>query len=252
MAVIKYMGGEGLDFDLGLVGKGICFDSGGLCVKPSKGMWEMKGDMAGAAAVVASMKLLVETGAKKNVVAVVGLADNMPDGAAYRPGDILSALGGKTVEVVDTDAEGRLVLADCLSYVSKMGPKAIIDLATLTGAVHVALADHMAGMFSNSDDLAFKIEKAGRLSGEEVWRMPLSKAYADHLESKVADIANLGHPDRAGGAVTAAEFLHSFVPGEVSWAHIDIGGAATSDKGTDVSPEGATGWGVELIERLVR
>ncbi|MDR3126503.1 MAG: leucyl aminopeptidase [Rickettsiales bacterium] len=252
MAVMKYMGRGGSDFDLGLVGKGVCFDSGGLCIKPSSGMWEMKGDMAGAAVVVSIMKLLADTRAKKNVVAVAGLAENIPDGRAYRPGDILRSLCGRTVEVVDTDAEGRLVLADCLSYVSGLKPRTVIDFATLTGAMCVALADHMAGMFSNSDDLASAIERAGKLSGEEVWRLPLSKAYADHLESKVADVANLGHPDRVGGAVTAAEFLHGFVPDGISWAHIDIAGAATSDKGTDVSPKGTTGWGVELIERFLR
>ncbi len=235
---------------LALVGKGVVFDSGGLSLKPAKSMETMKCDMGGAACVVATMHALAKRGARADVVGAIGLVENMPSGEALRPGDVLSSMKGETIEVLNTDAEGRLVLADLLHYVQdRFEPAAIIDFATLTGAIIVALGYEHAGLFANDDALADALATAGRASGDTVWRMPLGEAYSKQLESPVADMKNIGRPGQAGSSVAAA-FLESFV-GAVPWAHIDL--AATSFTETDhpLAGKGGTGWGVRLIDRLV-
>ena len=209
---------------IAFVGKGVTFDTGGISIKPAAGMEDMKGDMAGAACVVGLMHALARRKAKVNAIGVIGIVENMPDGMAYRPGDILTSMSGQTIEVINTDAEGRLVLADALWWVKETAkPKLIIDLATLTGAIIVALGQEHAGLFSNNDELAERLLKAGEATGEAVWRMPLGAAYDKHIDSKVADMKNTG--GRHGGSITAAQFLKRFV-GDVPWAHLDIAGAA--------------------------
>jgi leucyl aminopeptidase len=235
---------------LALVGKGVVFDSGGLSLKPAKSMETMKCDMGGAACVLGTMHALAKRGAKANVLGAIGLVENMPSGEAYRPGDVLTSMKGKTIEVLNTDAEGRLVLADVLHYVQqRFMPQAVIDFATLTGAIIVALGYEHAGVFANDDALADALAAAGRATGETVWRMPLGEGYSKQLESAVADLKNIGRPGQAGSSVAAA-FLEHFV-GEVPWAHIDL--AATSFTETDhpLAGPGGTGWGVRLIDRLV-
>jgi leucyl aminopeptidase len=235
---------------LALVGKGVVFDSGGLSLKPAKSMETMKCDMGGAACVLGTMHALAKRGAKANVLGAIGLVENMPSGEAYRPGDVLTSMKGKTIEVLNTDAEGRLVLADVLHYVQqRFKPQAVIDFATLTGAIIVALGYEHAGVFANDDALADALAAAGRATGETVWRMPLGEGYSKQLESAVADLKNIGRPGQAGSSVAAA-FLEHFV-GEVPWAHIDL--AATSFTETDhpLAGPGGTGWGVRLIDRLV-
>jgi len=235
---------------LALVGKGVVFDSGGLSLKPAKSMEIMKCDMAGAACVVGTMHALAKRRARVNVVGAIGLVENMPSGSAMRPGDVVTALNGKTIEVLNTDAEGRLVLADVLSHVQdRYKPQAVVDFATLTGAIIVALGYEHAGLFANDDGLAAALVGAGEASGDTVWRLPLGEAYAKQLESGIADLKNIGKPGQAG-AIVAACFLQQFV-GEVPWAHIDL--AATSFVETDhpLVGKGGTGWGVRLIDRLV-
>ena len=250
IVVMKYAGRPDSNaIDLALVGKGLCFDSGGISLKPGDGMGEMKVDMAGAATVVSAVSLLPRMGIKKNIVGIVGLAENIPDANAYRPGDILTSMTGKTVEVVNTDAEGRLVLADCLTIAAGMKPAEIVDFATLTGAAMVALGHAFSAVFANDDCLCDRLIAAGLASGERLWRMPLDKEYADIIKSDVADIVNCG--PRHGAASTAAEFLHAFVPDGQPWAHIDMSGGP-GKKGTDVVPTGVASLGVELVERLVR
>jgi leucyl aminopeptidase len=248
--LMRWQGRDDATPPLALVGKGVVFDSGGLSLKPAKSMETMKCDMGGAACVVGTMHALAKRGAQANVVGAIGLVENMPSGDAYRPGDVLTSMKGKTVEVLNTDAEGRLVLADVLHYVQdRFQPEATIDFATLTGAIIVALGYEHAGLFANDDGLADALTAAGRASGETVWRLPLGEAYTKQLESTVADLKNIGRPGQAGSIVAAA-FLEQFV-GEGPWAHIDL--AATSFTETDhpLAGKGGTGWGVRLIDRLV-
>ncbi len=232
-----------------IVGKGVCFDSGGISIKPAAGMEDMKGDMGGAACVVGLLHALAVRKAKANVVGVVGLVENMPDGEAIRPGDILTSMSGQTIEIVNTDAEGRLVLADALWYAQEtFSPRAIIDLATLTGAIMVALGHELAGLFSNNDELAQRLVAAGEATGEKVWRMPLGQAYDKLIDSKFADMKNTG--GRHGGSITAAQFLQRFIKG-APWAHLDIAGTAMGSPTSDINPSWGSGWGVRLLNRLI-
>jgi leucyl aminopeptidase len=234
---------------IAVVGKGVCFDSGGISIKPSAGMEDMKGDMGGAACVVGLMHALAARKAKINVVGVVGLVENMPDGDAIRPGDIITSMSGQTIEIVNTDAEGRLVLADALWYAQEtFSPRAIIDLATLTGAIIVALGNDVAGLFSNNDELAERLRAAGEASGEKVWRLPLGAAYDKLIDSKFADMKNTG--GRHGGSITAAQFLQRFVK-ETPWAHIDVAGTAMGSPPSDINQSWGSGWGVRLLNRLI-
>ncbi|THD43797.1 MAG: leucyl aminopeptidase [Bradyrhizobium sp.] len=231
------------------VGKGVCFDSGGISIKPAAGMEDMKGDMAGAACVVGLMRALAARKAKVDAVGVIGLVENMPGGGAYRPSDILKSMSGQTIEVINTDAEGRLVLADALTYArEKFKPRFMIDLATLTGAIMVALGQEHAGLFSNDDELAARLSAAGVATGETVWRMPLGSAYDKMIDSRFADMKNTG--GRNAGAITAAQFLKRFV-GDTPWAHLDIAGTGMSSPANDINQSWGSGWGVRLLDRLV-
>ncbi len=251
LVVMRWMGGAEGAAPLALVGKGVVFDTGGISLKPAAGMEEMTMDMGGAGVVAGVMRTLALRGAKANVVGVVGLVENMPDGKAQRPGDIVASMKGDTVEIINTDAEGRLVLADALWYTQEeIRPAAMIDLATLTGAAIIALGHHNAAWYATDDALAADFAAAADASGDPAWRLPLAKPYADQLKSKKADIKNTG--GRSAGSITAAEFLHRFVKSEVPWIHIDIAGVATTSEGTDTAPKGATGWGVAALDRLVR
>ncbi|MEM8797766.1 MAG: leucyl aminopeptidase [Pseudomonadota bacterium] len=250
LAVMKWMGGAKDADTLAFIGKGVVFDTGGISLKPGAGMEDMKGDMGGAAAVIGLMHALAARKAKANVVGLLGLVENMPDGNAQRPGDIVTTMSGQTVEIINTDAEGRLVLCDVLTYTSReFSPKFMIDLATLTGAIIVALGHHKAGLYCNDDDLALQIAGAGRATGEEVWRMPLGPEYDKMIDSKFADMKNVG--GRMAGSVTAAQFLKRFV-GDTSWAHLDIAGTAMGSPQTEVNKSWASGYGVRLLDRLVR
>jgi leucyl aminopeptidase len=235
---------------LAFVGKGVCFDSGGLSLKPANSMMGMKGDMGGGAAVVGLLHALARRKAKVDVVGVVGLVENMPDGKALRPNDIVKTMSGQTVEVLNTDAEGRLVLADALWYThTRFKPRFMVNLATLTGAIVVALGTEHAGLFSNNDELAAKIAAAGEIEGETVWRMPLGESYNRLLNSKTADMKNIGGPN--AGSITAAQFLQRFV-NKLPWAHLDIAGVAWQDnEQKPLIPTWGTGWGVRLLNRLV-
>jgi leucyl aminopeptidase len=231
------------------VGKGVVFDSGGISIKPSANMEDMKGDMAGAAAVVGLMHALAGRKAKANAVGVIGLVENMPSGTAQRPGDIVAAKTGRTIEIINTDAEGRLVLADAIAYTEeRFKPKIIIDLATLTGAIIIALGHHHAGLFASDDALATALLAAGDKTGEALWRMPLGKEYDKAIDSKVADVKNTGGRD--AGAITAAHFIKRFVK-DTPWAHLDIAGTAMASPATEINRSWASGWGVRLLDRLV-
>jgi len=235
---------------LSFVGKGVCFDTGGISLKPAKFMEEMKYDMAGSAVVAGLIQSLAIRKAKVNAIGVVGLVENMPGGNAQRPGDIVKAYNGKTIEVLNTDAEGRLVLADALSFTEKkFKPKFIIDLATLTGAIIVALGEEYAGLFSNNDELSKKLFEAGEKVNEKVWRLPLHKNYDKLLDSTIADIQNINYSGGAG-SITAAQFLQRFVE-KTPWAHLDIAGMAFSKKAANLNPGGATGFGVRLLNQLI-
>lgn len=236
---------------LALVGKGVTFDTGGISLKPGGGMEDMKGDMGGSAAVVGAMLSIAKRKAKANVVGLVGLVENMPDGDAIRPGDILTSAAGKTIEIQNTDAEGRLVLVDVLWYAQeKHKPKAIIDLATLTGAILVALGDEHAGVFSNNDELAGQIDAAGKAEGETTWRLPLGPNYDKLLDSKFADMKNIG--GRLAGSTTAAQFLQRFIENDTPWAHIDIAGVAWRNNASrPMEPVWASGYGPRLLDRIV-
>jgi leucyl aminopeptidase len=250
VATLRWSGGAPDQAPVALVGKGVCFDSGGLSLKPAAGMEEMKWDMGGAAAVFGAMKALAGRKARANVVGVLGLTENMPSGTAQRPGDVITSMAGLTIEVVNTDAEGRLVLADVLHYAKEhFKPQAIVDLATLTGAIVVALGQEQAGLFTPDDQLAQRIEAAGAAVGERVWRMPLGDDYAKHIKSNIADIKNVGR-ERQAGATAGAVFLQRFV-GDVPWAHIDIAGTAWSKDDRPLAPKGATGYGIRLLDRLI-
>lgn len=252
IAIIKWLGNpQQENFKIGLVGKGVTFDSGGISIKPAANMGDMKQDMAGAAAMVAAMKSIALQKIKENVVAVVGLVENMPSGSAYRPGDVLKSMSGQTVEVNNTDAEGRLVLADCLTYIQQeFKPEFVLDMATLTGAIVIALGNTFAGLFSNSVKLANELKNAGEYTGERVWQMPMDKEYDKQMDSSIADMKNTG--GRAAGSATAACFLQRFIEKNTKWAHIDIAGMDLSDGSKVLYPKGASGFGVRLINRFIR
>ena len=253
LVVMKWMGAKDKKAaPLALIGKGVTFDTGGISLKPGPGMQDMKGDMGGSAAVVGAMASIAKRKAKANVVGIVGLVENMPDGNAQRPGDIVKAAAGKTIEIQNTDAEGRLVLCDVLWYAQKkFNPKAMVDLATLTGAIIISLGNEHAGLFSNSDELSAKLTAAGKAEGEPVWRLPLGPGYDKQIDSEVADMRNIGNAGNAG-SITAAQFLQRFVDEGRAWAHLDIAGTAWKP-GNDnpLEPTWATGWGVRILDRLV-
>ena len=235
---------------IAFVGKGVTFDSGGISIKPSSGMEEMKWDMGGAGTVVGLMRALAGRKAKVNAIGAIGLVENMPSSTAQRPGDVVKALSGKSIEIINTDAEGRLVLADVLWYVQdRYKPTAMIDLATLTGAMIISLGHSHAGLFSNNDELSERITAAGIATGERVWRMPLHESYEPDIKSQIADIKNVG-AGRSAGSITAALFLKHFV-NDVPWAHLDIAGMAWCYKATPTVPKGGSGFGVRLLDRLV-
>ena len=232
------------------VGKGVVFDTGGISIKPAGGMEDMKGDMGGAAAVIGTMYALAERKANVNAVGLVGCVENMPSGNAVRPGDIVTSMSGQTIEVINTDAEGRLVLADVLWYAQeKFKPKLVINLATLTGAIMIALGKEYAGMFVNDDKLSDELLAASRLTGEKVWRMPLDKAFDKMMDSKNADMKNTG--GRWGGSATAAAFLQRFVQKDTPWCHLDIAGTAMDGSRNDINQSWGAGWGVRLLDRFV-
>ena len=250
LVIMKWMGG-GDEAPLAVVGKGVIFDTGGISLKPSAGMEEMTMDMGGAGVVSGLMRSLALRRAKTNVVGIVGLVENMPDAKAQRPGDIVKSMKGETIEVINTDAEGRLVLADALWYAQQeFKPSAVIDLATLTGAIIVALSKTRAGYFCNDDAFAKELEAACEVTGDQAWRMPLGKEYHDQIKSRLADIKNSG--GRNGGSCTAAAFLEVFIEKDMPWIHLDIAGVTLAQSGTELAPNGATGWGVAALDQLVR
>ncbi len=247
--IMRWNGGKRGDQPVAFIGKGVCFDTGGISIKPAGSMEDMKGDMGGAACVVGLMHALAARKAKVNVVGAIGLVENMPDGNAQRPGDIVTSMSGQTIEIINTDAEGRLVLADVLWYVAKkFKPKFMVDLATLTGAIMVALGTEYAGLFSNNDQLSERLTKVGLATGERVWRMPLGPEYDKQIDSQFADMKNTG--GRNGGSITAAQFLQRFVD-DTPWAHLDIAGTAMGAPKTDINQSWGSGYGVRLLERLV-
>jgi len=249
MVIMRWNGGKPGDEPIAFIGKGVCFDTGGISIKPSASMEDMKGDMGGAACVVGLMHALAARKAKANVIGAIGLVENMPDGNAQRPGDIVTSMSGQTIEIINTDAEGRLVLADVLWYVAKkFKPKFMIDLATLTGAILVALGTEYAGMFSNDNKLAERLTDAGQATGERVWRMPLGPEYDKQIDSKFADMKNTG--TRNGGSITAAQFLQRFVD-DIPWAHLDIAGTAMGVPASDLNRSWGSGYGVRLLNQLV-
>jgi leucyl aminopeptidase len=252
LVVIRWNGADDKDaHPLAFVGKGVCFDTGGISIKPADGMEDMKWDMGGAGAVAGLMHVLASRKAKANVVGILGLVENMPDGNAQRPGDVVTSMSGQTIEVINTDAEGRLVLADAIWYCqARFKPKFIVDLATLTGAIIISLGNDYAGLFSNNDELAANLLDASAREGEPLWRMPLPDQYNKQIDSVIADVKNTG--GRAGGSITAALFIQKFV-NNVPWAHLDIASTAWKKPSTvPTLPEGATGYGVRLLNRLVQ
>jgi leucyl aminopeptidase len=250
VVIMRWNGGRAGEQPIAFVGKGVVFDSGGISIKPGAGMEDMKGDMAGAACVVGLMHALAARKAKVNAIGAIGLVENMPDGNAQRPGDIVTTMSGQTIEIINTDAEGRLVLADVLWYVQdRFKPRFMVDLATLTGAILVALAQEYAGLFSNNDELAERLLKAGQATGERVWRMPLGPEFDKMIESKFADMKNSA--GRNGGSITAAALLQRFV-NDVPWAHLDIAGTAMGSPQSETNRSWGSGWGVRLLDRLVR
>jgi leucyl aminopeptidase len=250
LVVMQWNGGKPKDKPIAFIGKGVVFDSGGLSIKPAQGMEDMKGDMGGAAAVTGLIRTLAARKAKVNAVGVIGCVENMVDGTAQRPGDIVTSMSGQTIEVLNTDAEGRLVLADALWYVNdRFQPRFMVNLATLTGAIMVALGQQHAGLFSNNDELAQRLTEAGLTTGEKLWRMPLGSEYDKLIDSKNADMKNIG--GRNGGAITAAQFLQRFVK-ETPWAHLDIAGTAMGSPATEINQSWGSGFGVRLLDQLVR
>jgi leucyl aminopeptidase len=248
---MRWAGGSGDDTPLALIGKGVTFDTGGISLKPGPGMEDMKWDMGGAGAVTGAMVALAARKAKVNVVGVVGLVENMPDGNAQRPGDIVTSMSGQTIEVLNTDAEGRLVLADVITWTQqRFRPKTIVDLATLTGAMIISLGKEHGGIFANDDALAEQLIKAGGEVGEKLWRFPLSDAYDKLIDSPIADMKNIG--PREGGSITAAQFIKRFVDDGVKWAHLDIAGMVWSSEPGRTWDKGATGYGVRLLDRFVK
>ena len=253
VCILEYYGNKKKkSVDVALVGKGVTFDSGGISIKPSNGMWDMKQDMAGSAVVVSSLKAAIQQKLNLNIVGIVGLVENMPSGTATRPGDIVTSLSGKTVEILNTDAEGRLVLGDCITYVEReYKPERIIDLATLTGAIVVALGDEMAGLFSNDDVLSELLSIAGEQSGEELWRFPINDRYRKKIKSDIADIKNISE-GRSAGSITAACFLEAFLQKKTPWAHLDIAGMDMFSKPKPLYGKGASGFGVLLINKFLQ
>ena len=254
LVVMKYNGASSDQKPICFVGKGVTFDTGGISIKPAAGMEDMKYDMGGSAAVVGAMKALALRSAKVNIVGIVGLVENMPGGSAQRPGDVVKTMSGQTVEVLNTDAEGRLVLCDCVTYLQKnFEPECVIDLATLTGAIVVSLAHTYAGCFANDDKLANQLIESGSNVNEKLWRMPLHEDFDAMLRSPVADIANIGGERGAAGSCTAAHFIGRFINDGVKWAHLDIAGTAWDKKGKNpICPVGGVGFGVRLLNRFVQ
>jgi leucyl aminopeptidase len=251
VAVMQWKGaGERGGDPVVVVGKGVTFDAGGISIKPAAGMEDMKGDMAGAACVVGLMHALAERKAKVNAVGIIGLVENMPSGSAQRPGDVVTSMSGQTIEVLNTDAEGRMVLADCLWYAqNRFKPRVLINLATLTGAVMVALGKEHAGLFCNNDELAGQLTVAGEETGERLWRLPLGPKYDKLIDSKIADMKNTG--GRWGGSISAAQFLQRFVKEGTPWAHLDIAGTALASLDSEINRSWGSGFGVRLLDRLV-
>jgi leucyl aminopeptidase len=251
LLAIRWNGGKAGEAPTVFVGKGVTFDTGGISIKPAAGMEEMKWDMGGAGAVAGAMLALVKRNAKANVIGVCGLVENMPDGNAQRPGDVVKTMSGQTVEVINTDAEGRLVLCDAITWAQReYAPARIVDLATLTGAMVISLGHEQAGLFSNDETLADTLLAAGKASGDKLWRFPLGPAYDKLIDSEIADMKNVG--PRWGGSITAAQFIQRFVEDGTPWAHLDIAGMAWADKPGAVWGKGATGYGVRLLDRFVR
>jgi leucyl aminopeptidase len=250
LAVMQWKGGKDKDRPIAFIGKGVVFDTGGISIKPAAGMEDMKGDMGGAAAVIGLMQTLASRKAKANVVGILGLVENMPDGNAQRPGDIVKSMSGQTIEVINTDAEGRLVLCDALWYCNEtFKPQFMVNLATLTGAIMVALGSHHAGLFSNDDTLAARLTAAGLATNERLWRMPLGREYDKMIDSRFADMKNTG--GRYAGSITAAQFLHRFVK-DTPWAHLDIAGTAMGSPTDEINQSWGSGFGVRLLDQLVR
>ena len=250
LLVLKWNGGKTGDAPIAFIGKGVTFDTGGISIKPAQNMEAMKWDMGGAGAVVGAMKALAGRKAKANVVAVCGLVENMPDGNAQRPGDVVTTMSGQTVEVINTDAEGRLVLCDAMTWTQRtFKPKAMIDLATLTGAMVITLGHEYAGFFSNDETLSGQLIKAAADSGDKLWRQPLADAYDRLIDSPIADMKNVG--PREAGSITAAQFLYRYVDDGVAWAHLDIAGMAWADKASATAEKGATGYGVRLLDQYI-
>ena len=251
LLVMRWMNGPKNQAPVALIGKGVCFDTGGISIKPAGGMEDMKWDMGGAGAVTGAMMLLAGRKARANVVGVCALVENMPDGNAQRPGDVVKTMSGQTVEVINTDAEGRLILCDAMWYAQeKFKPQAMVELSTLTGAIIVSLGHERAGLFSNNTALSNKLRAAGSEVGEKLWRMPLGPKYDKLIDSDIADMRNVS-TGRDGGSITAAQFLQRFVQEGVAWAHLDIAGMAWSTKGNDTVPKGATAYGVRLLDRWI-
>jgi leucyl aminopeptidase len=249
MVIMRWNGGKRGDPPVAFVGKGVCFDTGGISIKPAAGMEDMKGDMAGAACVVGLMQTLAARKAKVNAIGAIGIVENMPGPEAQRPGDIVTSMSGQTIEIINTDAEGRLVLADVLWYVAqRFKPTFMVDLATLTGAIIVALGHEYAGLFANDDALAERLRNAGDATGERVWRMPLGPEYDKLIDSKFADVKNTG--GRHASSITAAQFLQRFVD-KTPWVHLDIAGTAMGPPPNEVNRSWGSGYGVRLLDRLV-
>ena len=250
LLVLRWNGGKAGDAPVAFIGKGVTFDTGGISIKPAQNMEAMKWDMGGAGAVVGAMKALAGRKAKANVVGICGLVENMPDGNAQRPGDVVTTMSGQTVEVINTDAEGRLVLCDAITWTQQyIKPKAIVDLATLTGAMVITLGHEYAGIFANDEILAAALLKAAEASGDKLWRQPMAEAYDRLIDSQIADMKNVG--PREAGSITAAQFLKRFVDEGVAWAHLDIAGMAWSDKARPTYDKGATGYGVRLLDQYI-
>jgi leucyl aminopeptidase len=250
LLAMRWKGAPSSKRNVAFIGKGITFDTGGISIKPAQGMEAMKWDMGGAGAVAGAILALAARKAKANVVGVCVLAENMPDGNAQRPGDIVTSMSGQTIEVINTDAEGRLVLADAMTWTQREHkPEVMIDLATLTGAMIVSLGHEYGGLFANDDGLAERLAEAGRESGDKLWRMPMGDAYDKIMDSPIADMKNAGA--REAGSITAACFLGRFVEEGVKWAHLDIAGMVWADKPSHLYDKGATGYGVALLDRYV-
>ena len=252
VVILEYdgTGGEGADAPVVFVGKGVTFDTGGISIKPAAGMEGMKWDMGGAGAVIGAVRALAARKAKCRVVGLCGMVENMPSGTAQRPGDVVKSYNGQTIEVINTDAEGRLVLCDVMAYAQdRYKPKVLVDLATLTGAMVISLGHEYGGMFSNDDTLAAQLDAAGKTSGDKLWRMPLGDAYDKLINTPIADMKNVG--PREGGSITAAQFLQRFVKDGVAWAHLDIAGTVWSDKDAALWEKGATGYGVRLLDQFI-